>query len=402
MDPKSFSEFSNGSLIKGQHDGKRIYLFNPNPLPPTFALSTEQSILLEDASRLVGELSGLHAFRQVKPSLLVNLLVRREAVLSSKIEGTATTVSDLYAFEAKQAQLFDLGADSSDAHADAREVLNYVYALEYGLRQVLAEGRAVNNQLVREMHRLLLRGTRGENKRPGEFRDANVSIGPPDSTIHNATYVPPPPLLMNPAMDQLEEYIRASERQFPRIVDLALIHYQFEAIHPFFDGNGRIGRLLIALLLAKWGMLSQPLLYISGYLERNRPEYYRLLQDVSQRGAWDGWVSFFINGVISQAQDTRDRIEALVRLQEEVRLVAQQQSRSNVVLHAVELAFESPFLNSSMLVHFCEQNGVKITEQTARNQLQTLTGIGFLDLVDPPFRSRLKWFAASPVLALMS
>jgi len=402
MDPKAFSSRSHGSVIDGVHDGNPIYLFHPHPLPPDLALTREHTILVEEASRLIGELSGFQGSRQVKPSLLVNLLVRREAVLSSKIEGTITTVSDLYAFEAGQMRLFNDEIEPTSENSAVREVLNYVYALEFGLDQVLSQERHISNQLVREIHQILLRHARGGDKRPGEFRHENVSIGPPGSTIHNATYVPPPPMLMIPAMEQLERYIGLSPRAFPRIVDLALIHYHFEALHPFFDGNGRVGRLLIALLMAHWGLLSQPLLYISGYLEQNRPEYYRLLQAVSEKGAWEEWVTFFINGIIGQARDTLDRIALLVELQQAARLTAQQNSRSNTILQAVDLAFESPYLNSGMLMDRCASIGLEITEQTARNNLQTLVKTGFLQPVIPPFPSRSKWFAATSVLQAMS
>ncbi len=383
--------------MQSMHQQRPFYAFNPDPLPPTVDLDAGLLLDLEESSRRLGELSGVSSLRHVNPVLLVNLFVRREAVLSSKIEGTIATVSDLYAFEARQMELFP-DADSNQRDDSAvREVWNYVQALNYGIAQVVAQGRPISLQLIREMHQLLVLGTRGQRKRPGEFRDEPVCIGPENSTVHNARYVPPLPTVMRPAMKELEDYIRSGGK-YPKLIELALIHYQFEAIHPFLDGNGRIGRLLIALILARWGLLAEPLLYISGYFEQRRPEYYERLQAVSERGEWSEWIKFFLEGVASEARDTRERIDRLVRLQEDTKQALQTTTRSNVGLIAVDLAFESPFLNSSILVRYASVREIKFTDQTARNHLRALEEVGFLDPITPPFPSRLNWFIARPVL----
>jgi Fic family protein len=287
MQPSEFSPAAPGRVVK-VHTGFWAYV--PNPLPPP----------LDSTWQLAGLARTLP-----NPHLLIRPFVRREAVLSSRIEGTEASLSDLFFFEAASAP--------AQAAGDVLEVANYVKALEYGLTR-LAD-LPVSPRLLREMHERLMTDVRGRHLAPAEFRRSQNWIGPPGCSLAEATYVPPPPDLMDATLADLERYIHARS-DLPPLVRLALIHYQFEAIHPFLDGNGRIGRLLITLLLAVWGLLPQPVLYLSAFFERHRSEYYDRLLAVSRRAEWEVWIEYFLAGVCSQAQDARDRSRRLLDLRE--------------------------------------------------------------------------------------
>lgn len=287
----------------------------PHPLPPRLDFDAELVRAISDAALAVGKLAYLGPTLP-NPNLLIRPFIRREAVLSSRIEGTQTGLAGLYAYEVGQAQAllpgFDTGADLSDA----REVLNYVHALEYGLDRLAT--LPVGLRLIRELHARLLEGVRGERLSPGEFRQGQNLIDGRASNLNDAPYVPPPASEMLAVLDAFERYLHAGN-DYPALLRLAFIHYQFEAIHPFWDGNGRIGRLLLSLLLAAWEILPVPLLYLSAFFERHREEYYGLLLAVSESGAWREWVLFFLRGVCEQAQDTAERAARLQRLEREWR-----------------------------------------------------------------------------------
>ena len=227
--------------------------------------------------------------------------MRREAVLSSRIEGTRATLAELYTYESTQLSFLELGDD-------VREVHNYVTALDYGLERL--KTLPISLCLIREIHEKLMHSVRGGNLTLGEFRRTQNWIGPAGSTIMTATYVPPPVDEMNQALGDLEKFIHMGT-DVPVLARAAMIHYQFEALHPFLDGNGRVGRLLMALLFTEWNILSQPLLNLSVYFERYRQEYYDNLLAVSQRGGWEVWLRFFLRGVSSQAQDSLVRMQRL-------------------------------------------------------------------------------------------
>ncbi len=229
-----------------------------------------------------------------------------------------------------------------DAPDDVREVHNYVRALEYGLERM--SSLPVSLRLIRELHGILLEGVRGEQFRAGEFRQGQNFIGPPGSSLATATYVPPPPKEMMEALQQLELYINESSN-LPPLIRLGLIHYQFEAIHPFPDGNGRLGRLLISLLLCAWNLLPQPLLYLSAFFETNRPDYYANLRGVSEKGNWNSWLSFFLNGVSSQAIDAAARVKRINDLRENYRLRFQQGRSAARLLQVVDLLFARPLIS---------------------------------------------------------
>ena len=263
----------------------------PNLLPPELSLTWELAGELSAADRDVSELAGIGRTLP-NPYLLIRPFMHREAVLSSRIEGTQASLSDLYFFEAASVP--------PSPQSDVLEVRNYVVALEHGLRRM--KDLPVSLRLLREVHEKLMAGVAGEHLTPGGFRRSQSWIGPPGCTLNEATFVPPPVEELMSSLGELEKFCHAPS-PLPLLIRLALIHYQFEAIHPFLDGNGRIGRLLLTLLLSSENVLPQPMLYLSAFFERNRDEYYRRLLAVSRDGQWLEWISFFLRGVAEQSRD---------------------------------------------------------------------------------------------------
>ncbi|MCC6446581.1 MAG: Fic family protein [Armatimonadetes bacterium] len=262
-----------------------------------------------------------------------------KAVLSSRIKGTQADLTELYAYEAAQLTLPGM---KSASEGDAREVANYVKALMYGLDRLAS--LPVSLRLLRETHERLMEGVRGEHASPGEIRRSQNWIGRPGCSLADADYVPPPVPEMEGCLADLERYIHEGN-QYPPLIRLALIHYQFEAIHPFLDGNGRIGRLLISLLLVGWDLLPLPLLYLSAYFERHKDTYYRLLADVSENGAWRNWVMFFLQGVASQSRDAVERAKQLQDLQQEWRRQLIEAKSPALCSALMESLFVSPLVS---------------------------------------------------------
>jgi len=300
MKRSDFSKNAPGEVIKTLQD----YLaFIPAPLPPEVTWSNKLLAALSKADRSLARLAAVGDAFPV-PYVVVRPFVRKEAVLSSQIEGTHTSFEELLSYEAGQLSLFgDL--------EDAREVHNYVQALDYGLERL--ETLPLSVRLIREIHGILLQGVRGELMTPGEVRRSQNWVGRPGATLEQARYVPPPVNEMHDCLSDLEGFIH-QDSELPPLLRIGLIHYQFEAIHPFLDGNGRIGRLLVTFLLVAWGLLSQPLLYLSRFIEDNRQEYYDRLLAVSQKGEWEVWLLFFLEGAHSQAEDASHRITRLQAL----------------------------------------------------------------------------------------
>jgi Fic family protein len=284
--------------------GETVRAFVPAPLPPDPPLefSGARQRLLERALLACGRLDGVTALLP-DPELFLYAYVRREAVLSSQIEGTQSSLSDLLLFELDEAPgvPFD----------DVVEVSNYVAALEHGMAR-LREGFPLSNRLLREVHEKLLARGRGADKQPGEFRRSQNWIG--GTRPGNARFVPPPPQHVEDCMASLERSIHAADDGLPALIKAALAHAQFETIHPFLDGNGRVGRLLIVLMLFDAGVLDQPLLYLSYYFKQHRPEYYRLLDTVRAEGDWEAWLDFFLEGVESTAGSAVDTAHRLLTL----------------------------------------------------------------------------------------
>ena len=379
MDPRRFQNSTAGQVIRVGEGEAAYWAFVPHPLPPKLPLDWPLMNALSEADRALGQLAGLG--RTVpNPHLLIGPFVRREAVLSSRIEGTRADIADLYTYEARQLPLPGMEAPPE---ADVREVLNYVNALEYGLERL--NTLPVSLRLIRELHERLMTGVRGGQATPGEFRRTQNWIGPPGCILNEAVFVPPPVPQMHEALSALEKYLH-SDNLYPPLIRLALVHYQFEAIHPFVDGNGRIGRLLITLLLVQWQLLPLPLLYLSAYFYRYRQEYYDLLLGVSERGAWRDWILFFLRGVAEQAQDAIARARCLQDLREEWRRRLSQARTSALTLRLVDALFTNPVLTIPQA-----QRLLNVRYTTAQHTVERLVQEGILQPVAEVSYGKTYW-----------
>ena len=358
MQPSDFKKDKTGKIIRAS---RGYWAFVPNPLPPQLELTWDLVLENSQADRALSELAGV-ARTLPNPHLLINPFIRREAVLSSRIEGTQASLSDLLFFEA-------LGQKEPQP-PDVREVSNYVKALEYGLKRL--EKLPVSLRLIREMHQKLMEGVRGEHLTPGGFRRSQNWIGPPGCTLMEATFVPPPEEEMQEALGPLEKYLY-DRSGLPPLIRLAMIHYQFEAIHPFLDGNGRIGRLILTLLLCAEGLLPQPLLYLSAYFEQHRQQYYDLLLAVSQTGAWSEWVIFFLRGVAQQSQDAVLRSDRLLNLWQECRRKLQSPRASALSLQLVDELFSYPAITAAWAA-----KRLDVTPRSAQLNIEKLVRAGIL------------------------
>lgn len=291
-----------GVLARVAVAGEPFQAFIPHPLPPEpeLAFSGEMRRELSKADQMIGRLDGLSTLIR-HPDMLISFYIRKEAVLSSQIEGTQSTLTELL--------LFEIAPETGTE--DTLDVSNYVQAMRHGLKR-MREGFPLSLRLIREMHSILLQTGRGSRSTPGEFRTSQNWIG--GTRPGNALYVPPPVEQMRVALNDFESFLHGGANEFEVLVQCALLHVQFETIHPFLDGNGRLGRLLITLLLVERGVLAQPLLYMSLYLKQNRAEYYELLQKVRYEGAWEEWVLFFLQGVASIAEKANQLAKNLLAL----------------------------------------------------------------------------------------
>ncbi|MGC8838967.1 MAG: Fic family protein [Anaerolineae bacterium] len=370
MDPARFRDSTAGRVVRVGQGDTAYWAFVPHPLPPNVPPEWELTRALSEADRALSQLAGLGR-TMPNPHLLIGPFVRREAVLSSRIEGTRADITDLYAYEAGQLPL--PGMEMPPPESDVREVLNYVNALEYGLERV--KTLPVSLRLIRELHGKLMIGVRGGQATPGEFRRSQNWIGPPGCTLKEAVFVPPPVPQMHEALDALEKYLH-SANMHPPLVRLAFVHYQFEAIHPFLDGNGRIGRLIISLLLVEWDLLPLPLLYLSAYFHRHRQEYYDLLLRVSEEGAWRDWLLFFLRGVAEQAEDATARAKRLQDLQEDWHRRLSQARSSALALRLADALFLQPILTIPQA-----QRLLGISYPGARRNVEKLVHEGILQPV---------------------
>ncbi len=350
--------------------------FVPAPLPPRLVYDSELALALSAADAAISELSGLG--RQLpNPHLLIAPYVRREAVLSSRIEGTRASLSDLLLEEASRA--------SGPRHGDVHEVRNYVLALDYGIKRL---GKLpLSLRLVREVHERLMRGVRGDRATPGEFRRSQNWIGPAGSMPATAPYVPPPPSEMKEALFEWERFVQ-SRGKIPDLIQCALVHEQFEAIHPFLDGNGRVGRLLITLFLAERERLSQPLLYLSEFIERRRQEYYERLQRVRTDGDWRGWIVYFLEGVRWTARRAMSQAAKLADLRETMRRRLRDRGKA---LRLVDELFMNPYITVA-----AAQRLLEVTNPTARQIVQLLEREGVLEEVSG--RSWGRIYLSKPIL----
>jgi Fic family protein len=376
MQNESFQSDRAGKLVRAQTG---YWAFLPNPLPPHLDLDRSHILQLSEAERAIGRLAGVGATLP-NPYLLIHPFIRREAVLSSRIEGTQASLSDLFFFEA---------APSLPARAaDVREVANYVRAMEAALDP--KRELPLSLRLIREMHRILLTGVRESHLTPGEFRRSQNWIGPAGSKLNDAIIVPPPVPEMHAALDALEKYLHAPS-DLPVLVRLAMIHYQFEAIHPFLDGNGRIGRLLVSLLLCEWKVLASPLLYLSAFFERHRQDYYRLLLAVSQKGQWEPWVQFFLSGVLEQSLDAIQRAARLRALRDEYQTGLQRARSSALLLKLVDGLFHHPAITVPGAAR-----QLKVTQRAASQNIGKLVHAGIL--TEATGRARNRIFVANGII----
>jgi Fic family protein len=335
---------------------------------------------LSKADLALGELKGVGQMLP-NPHLLISPFLRREAVSSSRIEGTVTDLEQLLLFEADPSG----GADLNDR----QEVYNYVFALEYGLGRLL--DLPVSLRLMREVHEQLMRGVRGEDKRPGEFRNRQNMIGRQGQPPQEARFVPPPVGEMQGCLRAMEAYI-GHPSNIPPLIDLALIHYQFETIHPFLDGNGRLGRLLISLLLSERGCLSQPMLYLSSYFERYKDTYMDSLLAVSQRAEWNSWIDFFLDGVAIQSRTAISRSNKLLRLRDLYKSKVREITRSSSALQLVDMLFERPAVTISMA-----EKVLGVTFRSAQSLIHKLSSIRILTEVTGKERNRI--YVAREIIA---
>src|SRR6266498_5007752 len=332
MDPARFKSVRAGRVIRIGRGEASFYTFDPKPTPRELELTPDLVLALSEADREVGRLVGLGGLLP-NPHLLIQPYVRREAVSSTRIEGTQSTLGEVFSAEA---QLRLLPEDP-----DLREVLNYVRALEVGLDRL--KTLPLSNRLLREMHAELLRGVRGEERTPGEFRRSPNWIGGRGPV--DAVFVPPHPQRMLEALDDLERYLH-EDVPLPLLIRCALIHYQFETIHPFLDGNGRLGRLLVVFYLVERGMLQQPLLYLSSFLERHRAEYVDRLQAVREHGQYEAWVEFFLRAVAAQATSAVRSAESLLLLRDEFRERLRQARVRGQAADASDALIGNPFVTA--------------------------------------------------------
>ncbi|HEX9812285.1 MAG TPA: Fic family protein [Burkholderiales bacterium] len=375
MDASSFNCPEAGRVIRTS-EGYNAFL--PAPPSPKLAYDAPLVLALSRADSALSELAGLGRLLP-NPRLLIAPYLRREAVLSSRIEGTRASLSDILMDEA-QADI-PHGDD-----ADVREVRNYVTALEYGIKRLGSLPPSL--RLVRELHAKLMKGVRGNAATAGEFRRSQNWIGPSGSTPVTANYVPPPPAEMQKALARWELFLHEREK-YPDLVQCALMHEHFEAIHPFMDGNGRVGRLLITLFLVERERLTQPLLYLSVYIEAHRDEYYRLLQRVRTHCDWSAWLRFFLTGIAETAGDSMKRAAALIDMREKYRWRLRNRANAQALLDAL---FINPYITVAKA-----QKVLSVSNPTARQAVGVLQKEGLLKEV-----SGRKWgqlYVARPVLA---
>jgi Fic family protein len=317
-----------------QSTGYRAFIPKPLPPEPPIQFDDELQSVLSKADRALARLDGITTVLP-NPDLFIGMYVKKEALLSSQIEGTEASMQGILEFEANLIPKEDIN--------EVKQVINYIKAMNYGLDRI--KEFPMSLRLVKEIHKTLLEGTRGRHRTPGEFKKSQNWIGPPGSTIVNATYIPPPPNMMLSLMGELEKYFYAKER-IPDLVRIALIHAQFETIHPFLDGNGRIGRLLITLYLIWKKILTNPTLYLSFYLKKNRTAYYDLLMKIRTDGDWEQWIKFFLKGIYTTCDEATNTAHEIIKLKE--RLLTKIYKNAITSIYAVrllDLLFETPLIS---------------------------------------------------------
>jgi len=355
-----------------QPGGHRAFI--PKPLPPTPALEidAEMQTLLSKADRALGRLDG--SIRTLpNPDLFIFMYVRKEAVLSSQIEGTQSSLNDILEVEA---EIFD-----SQHPRDVDEVLNYVRAMNCGLERL--NELPLSNRLIREIHNVLLNGVRGGNAQPGELRKIQNWIGPQGCSLKEATFVPPPPQQLEDILGQFERFLH--DESLPALLQIGMAHAQFETIHPFLDGNGRVGRLLIAFMLYQREILETPVLYISHYFKKYRQQYYEQLQSVRENCSWEAWLKFFLQGIYEVSQEATETSRKIVDLRETHRkLIAENFGRvAGNAMQVLETLYQRPFIKVQDIKEL-----IKVTYPAANQLMNKFVDHGLLTEVTGQVRNR--------------
>lgn len=364
-----------GSFI--QCDGYQAFIPKKLPPDPPIYIDSEMQTLLSIADRALGRLDGITQILP-NPELFVAMYVRKEAVLSSQIEGTQASFADILSAEYQK--------NSEQKQDYIWEVSNYVAAMDWGLEQL--DRFPLSLRLIREIHKILLINTRGSSRNPGEFRRSQNWIGPQGCTLRTATFVPPTVPEMEVALGDLELYLHEND-YLPALIKIALIHAQFETIHPFLDGNGRVGRLLITFWLCQQGILAKPLLYLSYYFKQNRAEYYDRLMDVRKKGDWENWIKFFLRGVAVVADESVTSAHEILKLKEDYsKALYKKDSSNNYYQRLLEELFEKPYIRRTDVVKV-----LKISNPTAGNIIDTFCELGILyDLSPQKYRNKIYVF----------
>jgi len=381
MDPQLFINSNSGKCVKTRQG---YWTFVPNPLPPRLEYSGTTARLLADASAALGELFGTGNLLP-DSSFVITPSIRREAVSSSRIEGTQASLSDLFFFEASE---METGPDS-----EIQEVQKYVRAMEHGLDRLKEMPLGMN--LIGEIHKILVGDGRGEESPPENIRTGQNWIGPPGCSLYDATYVPPPAEEVGQCLTAWDGYLHQEQAE-PPLVQCALIHYQFEAIHPFVDGNGRIGRLLITFHLRERDLLNRPLLYLSEFFDRHKDEYYTRLLGISQRGEWQAWLEFFLRGVAHQAREATGYARKLETLHEEYRKKLGSTKKIPGAAHRLlEETFKNPVISVAAL-----HRKWNMPFNSVKKGVQRLVEIGILEETTGKKRDRL--YVAPRLLKLLT
>lgn len=370
MDIKAFTAPS-GRLVKNR---ELHMVFVPNNLPPKINYS-ELLIDISEADRNLSNLSGMGQLLP-NPHLLINPYIKREAVFSSRIEGTQASLSDLF--------LYETVGKEPRAFLRLREVKNYINTTEMCLNK-LKKGNTLSLELIKKAHKTLLYRVRGSDRRPGEFRRIQNFIVPiPTNNIDEAIFVPPPPEEVLPLLNELEQFIKNPPRDIPPLVQCALIHYQFETIHPFLDGNGRIGRLLITLFLCERELMTQPLLYLSAFFDKYKADYYDRLTAVREKSDWTGWLKFFLTAVSVQSKETMDNVQQILNLQKKYddRLRRAGATKNAYLLN--DLLFKNPYTTVKNTAEY-----LNVSFPTAQSTINMLEKVGILQEFSHKKRNRI-------------
>ncbi len=345
-----------GRIIKS---ATGYHAFMPHALPPTFEWDNRLVNSLSRADFLLGNLAR-EGSRLPNPHLLMRPFITREAVLSSRIEGTQATLGEILAADA--------GAEVKQNPDELQEVQNYIKALDYGLKRL--DELPLSLRLIKEIHEHLMQGVRGAHATPGEFRRSQNWIGSPGCTLNTAKFVPPSPDHLMDCLGELESFLHS--KQLPPLIHIALCHYQFEAIHPFLDGHGRVGRLLIMLLLVEQKMLPSPLLYLSAFFEATRDEYYKQLYNVSSKGTWNDWLIYFLNGIAVQSEDVLSRAERINELLSQWK-IAVASTGSSVSVDIVQQLAVNPYVTTNKIAE-----NLRVAYSTAQRSIGKLEAAGII------------------------